>query len=113
MRDSPRISHFLYANHPTSVFSKKKSPNPIGVKQNLLVLYKTDCVAQEINFATASIFMDTDLLYPTIETAQDFDLVFEHLFKSHFKALHAYAYGIVRDEATAEEMVKNVFCRLW
>ena len=79
----------------------------------MLVLYKTDCVAQEINFATASIFMDTDLLYPTIETAQDFDLVFEHLFKSHFKALHAYAYGIVRDEATAEEMVQNVFCRLW
>jgi RNA polymerase sigma-70 factor, ECF subfamily len=70
-------------------------------------------VAQEIKFATASIFMDTDLLYPTIETAQDFELVFEQLFKSHFKALHAYAYGIIRDESTAEEMVQNVFCRLW
>jgi RNA polymerase sigma-70 factor (ECF subfamily) len=39
--------------------------------------------------------------------------VFENLFKSHFKALHAYAFTIVNDMATAEEMVQNVFCRIW
>lgn len=39
--------------------------------------------------------------------------VFEHLFKTHFRALHTYAYTIVREEMTAEEMVQNVFCKLW
>jgi len=38
---------------------------------------------------------------------------FEIVFKKHFKNLHAYACTIVRDEVMAEEMVQNVFCRLW
>lgn len=38
---------------------------------------------------------------------------FEQLFKSHFKALHAYAYTIVNDEMTAEEMVQTVFLKIW
>lgn len=39
--------------------------------------------------------------------------IFENVFKSHFKRLHAYACTILRDEATAEEMVQNVFYKLW
>lgn len=39
--------------------------------------------------------------------------VFEQIFKSHFRRLHAYACTILRDEATAEEMVQNVFYKLW
>ncbi|ULQ53555.1 RNA polymerase sigma-70 factor [Flavihumibacter fluvii] len=38
---------------------------------------------------------------------------FEEVFKSHFKNLHAYAVTLLKDEANAEEMVQNVFCRLW
>ncbi len=38
---------------------------------------------------------------------------FEKVFKAHFKSLHAYARTIVRDDIMAEEMVQNVFCRLW
>ncbi|RFM27379.1 RNA polymerase sigma-70 factor [Deminuibacter soli] len=38
---------------------------------------------------------------------------FEQAFKQHFKALHAYACTIVRNDATAEELVQNVFVRLW
>jgi RNA polymerase sigma-70 factor (ECF subfamily) len=38
---------------------------------------------------------------------------FESVFKQHFKGLHAYASTIVRDDVMAEEMVQNVFCRLW
>ncbi len=38
---------------------------------------------------------------------------FEIVFKKHFKGLHAYACTIVRDDIMAEEMVQNVFCRLW
>ncbi|MES2701076.1 MAG: RNA polymerase sigma-70 factor [Bacteroidota bacterium] len=39
--------------------------------------------------------------------------LFESVFKAHFKNLHAYACSILRDEATAEEMVQQVFYRLW
>ncbi|TDE14522.1 RNA polymerase sigma-70 factor [Dyadobacter psychrotolerans] len=38
---------------------------------------------------------------------------FEFVFKKHFKSLHTYACTILRDEVMAEEMVQNVFCRLW
>lgn len=38
---------------------------------------------------------------------------FEKLFKSHFKGLHSYACTLLRDTIMAEEMVQNVFCRLW
>ena len=38
---------------------------------------------------------------------------FERVFKSHFKSLHSYAYTILRDEVVAEDVVQNVFLRLW
>jgi RNA polymerase sigma-70 factor (ECF subfamily) len=38
---------------------------------------------------------------------------FEEVFKTHFKSLHSYAFTMVKEEMTAEEMVQNVFCRLW
>lgn len=39
--------------------------------------------------------------------------VFEQVFKSHFKALHAYACTILKADAMAEEMVQQVFFKLW
>jgi len=38
---------------------------------------------------------------------------FEQLFKTHFRCLYAYALTIVQDEIMAEELVQNMFCRLW
>ncbi|AXY77860.1 RNA polymerase sigma-70 factor [Paraflavitalea soli] len=38
---------------------------------------------------------------------------FEDVFKSHFKNLHAYACTIVKDDIMAEEMVQNVFYKIW
>jgi RNA polymerase sigma-70 factor (ECF subfamily) len=38
---------------------------------------------------------------------------FEKLFKTHFKSLYAYAYTIVKEEMVAEEMVQNVFFKIW
>ncbi len=40
-------------------------------------------------------------------------MAFEDLFKSHYKRLHAYACTIVKDEIMAEEMVQQVFYKLW
>jgi RNA polymerase sigma-70 factor, ECF subfamily len=44
---------------------------------------------------------------------RDHEKEFEKVFKSHFKSLHAYACTILHDDVMAEEMVQNVFCRLW
>lgn len=38
---------------------------------------------------------------------------FEQVFKAHFKNLHAYAFTILKDEDEAEEMVQQVFFKLW
>jgi RNA polymerase sigma-70 factor (ECF subfamily) len=55
----------------------------------------------------------------TIEARQpivrtDYGLMrFEEVFKTHFKALHSYAYTLVREDMLAEEMVQQVFFKLW
>lgn len=41
------------------------------------------------------------------------DQAFEQLFKTHFKALHAYANVILKDEDDAEEIVQNMFLKFW
>jgi RNA polymerase sigma-70 factor (ECF subfamily) len=38
---------------------------------------------------------------------------FEQVFKAHFKALHAYAAIMLRDEVAGEEVVQNMFLKLW
>lgn len=43
----------------------------------------------------------------------DSSVVFERVFKEHFKNLHAYACSILKDSDEAEEMVQNVFYKLW
>lgn len=44
--------------------------------------------------------------------AQD-EQAFEQLFKTYFKSLHSYAFTILNSEAVAEEMVQQVFYKLW
>lgn len=51
--------------------------------------------------------------YPPITLGANTITGIEEAFKTHFKALHAYAYTIVRDDIMAEEMVQNVFYKLW
>ena len=46
-------------------------------------------------------------------THTDSTVLFEQVFKAHFKGLHRYACTIVKDESTAEELVQNVFYKLW
>ncbi len=38
---------------------------------------------------------------------------FELLFKAQFKGLHGYAFSIIKDTIVAEEVVQNVFYKLW
>jgi len=39
--------------------------------------------------------------------------LFENVFKTYFKSLHTYACSILKDEAMAEEIVQQVFYKLW
>lgn len=45
-------------------------------------------------------------------TAGD-EQIFEQVFKTYFKTLHSYAYTILNSDAAAEEMVQQVFYKLW
>lgn len=45
--------------------------------------------------------------------AQKDEAAFEKVFKTYFKNLHAYACTILKDEDEAEEMVQQVFFKLW
>lgn len=57
--------------------------------------------------------MESTLAASESQALFDDDNAFERLFKEHFKALHAYANVMLRDDGLAEEMVQNVFLRLW
>lgn len=39
--------------------------------------------------------------------------VFEEAYKLYFKPLHCYAYTMLKDELAAEEIVQNLFLKLW
>lgn len=39
--------------------------------------------------------------------------LFESIFKSNYKNLHIYAISLVKDSAVADEIVQNVFYKLW
>ncbi|MGB8194622.1 MAG: RNA polymerase sigma-70 factor [Chitinophagaceae bacterium] len=41
------------------------------------------------------------------------EAAFEEVFKANYKSLHAYAFTLLREETAAEEMVQNVFYKLW
>ena len=49
----------------------------------------------------------------SIPTTSDSSLVFEQVFKDNFKDLHGYACSILKDSDDAEEIVQNVFYKLW
>ncbi len=38
---------------------------------------------------------------------------FDEVFLKHFKNLHAYAFTIIKEIDDAEEVVQNVFVRIW
>jgi RNA polymerase sigma-70 factor (ECF subfamily) len=41
------------------------------------------------------------------------EAAFEEMFRLHFRRLYAYAITIVKEEVTAEEIVHNVFYKIW
>ncbi|SHN36420.1 RNA polymerase sigma-70 factor [Mucilaginibacter sp. OK098] len=44
---------------------------------------------------------------------QGSEMAFERFFKTYYESLQAYAYVMLQDEVVAEEMVQQVFYKLW
>jgi len=55
--------------------------------------------------------MDNDFAEDNIYSGNP--AMFEDVFKAHFKGLHAYACSVIKNESAAEEIVQNVFFKLW
>jgi len=47
------------------------------------------------------------------QLSQQNEAAFERVFKEYYKTLHSYACTLLRDDANAEEMVQQVFFKLW
>ena len=45
--------------------------------------------------------------------AEGSEMAFEKFFKTYFKSLRSYAFVLLQDEPMAEEMVQQVFYRIW
>ncbi|MCH7408936.1 RNA polymerase sigma-70 factor [Belliella sp. DSM 111904] len=41
------------------------------------------------------------------------DGVFEKIFKDHYQPLHSYAWSLIKDSESAEEVVQNLMMKLW
>jgi RNA polymerase sigma-70 factor (ECF subfamily) len=50
-----------------------------------------------------------DKVSPSLNPLDQYEIV----YKTYFKPLHYYAVTLVQDSETAEEMVQNVFLKLW
>jgi RNA polymerase sigma-70 factor (ECF subfamily) len=49
----------------------------------------------------------------TVDLSTNNEVVFEQLFKKHFRELHAYAFSLLKDWDVAEEVVQDMFLKLW
>jgi RNA polymerase sigma-70 factor, ECF subfamily len=65
----------------------------------------------ERNEGYGSMEMQDDLLAQRL--AEKDEAAFEQVFKTHFKNLHAYACTLLSRPEDAEEMVQQVFVKLW
>jgi RNA polymerase sigma-19 factor, ECF subfamily len=79
------------------------------------VSFNKDSLAEALKYSTGFQTLrmevkDTGRLRLMGETGEQ---AFEDVFKTNFKRLHAYAFTIIKDDIMAEEIVQNVFCRLW
>ncbi|WP_237487875.1 RNA polymerase sigma-70 factor [Hufsiella arboris] len=62
-------------------------------------------------------YLNCEMAYSERETVDirtgETEKAFEKLFRENFKSLHAYAFSFVKDNESAEEIVQNVFFRIW
>jgi RNA polymerase sigma-70 factor (ECF subfamily) len=55
-------------------------------------------------------YKDSNLIRLIKEGNKD---AFEKMFRSYYKTLRDYAYTFIKDNEGAEEIIQNVFCKIW
>jgi RNA polymerase sigma-70 factor (ECF subfamily) len=79
------------------------------------LLYKKDDLTEAVfitpEFQSLRMEWNEDRMIASL--AERDERIFEQVFKTHFKNLHAYACTILKDEMLSEELVQNIFFKLW
>jgi RNA polymerase sigma-70 factor, ECF subfamily len=79
------------------------------------LLYKKDDLTEAVfikpEFQSLRMEWSEDRMIASL--AERDERTFERVFKLHFKSLHAYACTILKDEMLSEELVQNIFFKLW
>lgn len=44
---------------------------------------------------------------------REYKELFDDTFREHYRNMYAYAFSILKDQETAEEVVQLIFCKLW
>lgn len=57
--------------------------------------------------------MDLAELRLVEQVAEGSEMAFERFFRTYFKSLYAYAFTMLQDEIMAEEIVQQVFYKIW
>ena len=70
-------------------------------------------MTQAVAYRAQIIRMDGNDGYLIESLAKQDEAAFEQVFKAHFKNLHVYAITIIHEETAAEEVVQQVFFKLW
>ena len=68
-------------------------------------------VRMDGSYSSVSMLLDDNEIGARL--ARKDESTFEQVFKSYYKNLHGYAFAIIKDEMEAEEVVQQVFYKLW
>lgn len=90
----------------TKIFNAHRGIDRVGC------LTCMQALTQAVIFAGKPVTTGMDNGHTTILNTNT-TVLFEKVFKENFKNLHAYACSILKDRDDAEEMVQNVFYKLW
>ena len=71
----------------------------------------TEAVYLKPAFKTVSLALNEEGIIASLSDRDE--KIFEQVFKTHVKSLHTYASSIIKDEAVAEEIVQDIFYKLW
>ncbi len=77
----------------------------------LLKVFLAAIVTADKQYGPVTMYLQDDQLGAML--AKKDESAFEQVFKTHFKNLHAYAFTILKNEVEAEEIVQQVFFKMW
>lgn len=113
-QDVEDIYQYLFSAYNPNQGSEDILLPLMGVNPYSVVLLKKE-LAEAVTFGTGfTLYKVEEAEIPPIEIVHNVDeKTFEQVFKTHYKNLFTYAVTILKNETAAEEIVQNVFFKLW